>query len=275
MTAVLDAPARSHTAATGGGVTGLLRGEWVKLRSLRSTWIALGTGLVLMVLLTWLFTATADSGGPGGDGGGPGSLAATDPIGLSLASFRLAQLFIGVVGVLLVTGEYATKTITTTFAAVPRRWPVVLAKAVVFGVLVFVSSLVASVVSFVVGQASLGDLGVGFGADGVPRALLGTAAYLTAIGLFGMALGWLLRSTAAGIATLFALVLLLPGLGQLLPASWGPDVVRLLPGEAGQQIATIVPEPSALGPWTGGAVLLAWLVVSATAAVVLLRRRDA
>jgi ABC-2 type transport system permease protein len=275
MTAVLDTPARTpaHTASTGGGVGGLLRGEWVKLRSLRSTWIALGTGLVLMVLLAWLFTASADTTGPNGDG--PGALAFTDPIGLSLASFRLAQLFIGVVGVLLVTGEYATKTISTTFAAVPRRWPVMVAKAVVFGVLVFVSSLVTSVVCFVVGQASLGDLGVGFGADGVTRALLGTAVYLTAIGLFGMALGWLLRSTAAGIATLFALVLLLPGLGQLLPSSWGPDVVRLLPGEAGQQIATIVPEPSALGPWTGGLVLLAYLVVAFGAALVLLRRRDA
>ena len=272
MTAVLDAPA-THTAARGGGFSGLLRGEWVKLRSLRSTWIALGAGLVLMVLLTWLFTGTAETTGPDGDG--PGSLAYTDPIGLSLASFRLAQLFIGVVGVLLVTGEYATKTISTTFATVPRRWPVVVAKAVVFGALVFVSSLVTSVVCFVLGQALLGDLGVGFGADGVPRALLGTAVYLTAIGLFAMALGWLLRSTAAGIATLFALVLLLPGLGQLLPASWGPDVVRLLPGEAGQQIATIVPEPSALGPWTGFAVLVVYLVVSFGAATVLLRRRDA
>ena len=275
MTAVLDTPTTSHTAATGGGVGGLLRGEWVKLRSLRSTWIALGSGLVLMVLLTWLFTASADTGGPGGDGEGPGSLAATDPIGLSLASFRLAQLFIGVVGVLLVTGEYATKTVSTTFAAVPRRWPVVVAKAVVFAVLVFVSSLVAAVLSFVIGQASLGDLGVGFGADGVVRALLGTAAYLTAIGLFGMALGWLLRSTAAGIATLFALVLLLPGLGGLLPSSWGPDVVRLLPGEAGSQIATVVPSAGALSPWAGFAVLLVWLVVSFAAATVLLRRRDA
>lgn len=274
MTAVLDTPTTPRTTS-GGGFGGLLRGEWVKLRSLRSTWIALGAGFALMLLLTWLFTGTADSGGPGGDGGGPGALAAVDPIGLSLASSRLAQLFIGVVGVLLVTGEYATKTISTTFATVPRRWPVVVAKAVVFGALVFAGSLVTSVASFALGQALLGDLGVGFGADDVTRALLGTAAYLTAIGLFGMALGWLLRSTAAGIATLFALVLLLPGLGQLLPASWGPDVVRLLPGEAGQQIAVVVPDPSALGPWAGFAVLLGYLVVSFGVATVLLRRRDA
>ena len=70
MTAVLDTPATSHARTRDGGPAGLLRGEWVKLRSLRSTWITLAVGLVLMVLLGWLFTATAESGGPGGDGGG-------------------------------------------------------------------------------------------------------------------------------------------------------------------------------------------------------------
>jgi ABC-2 type transport system permease protein len=263
------------TTARGGGTAGLLRGEWVKFRSLRSTWISLTVGLVLMVLFGWLFTGTAGSGGPGGDGGGPPGLSFTDPVGLSLAGYRLAQLAIGVLGVLVVTGEYATGTIRSTFSASPQRWPVVVAKAVVYATVVFLGSLLAAVVSFLVGQAALGDLGVGFGADGVVRALLGTALYLTAIGLFGMALGWLLRSTAGSISTLFALLLVLPGLGQLLPSSWGPDVVRLLPGEAGSQVASLVQQPGALTPWTGFAVLLGYLVVSFAAATVLLRRRDA
>ncbi|MCZ2830796.1 ABC transporter permease subunit [Modestobacter sp. VKM Ac-2986] len=274
MTAVLDTPART-VPQTNGGVGGLLRGEWVKLRSLRSTWVALAIGLVLMVLLGWLFTGTAESGGPGGDGGGPPGLSFTDPVGLSLAGYRLAQLAIGVLGVLLVTGEYATGTIRSTFAAVPRRWPVVVAKAAVFSAVVFLASLVAGGASFLVGQASLGDLGVGLGADGVVRALLGLALYLTAIGLFGMALGWLLRSTAGAISTLFGLVFLLPILGQLLPASWGPDVVRLLPGEAGAQVFSVVPVADALGPWSGLAVLIGYLVVGFAAATVLLHRRDA
>ncbi|GAB4079988.1 ABC transporter permease subunit [Modestobacter muralis] len=276
MTAVLDTTT-SHRALpqVNGGVGGLLRGEWVKLRSLRSTWLSLAVGLVLMVLFGWLFTATAESGGPGGDGGGPPGLSFTDPVGLSLAGYRLAQLAIGVLGVLLVTGEYSTGTIRSTFAAVPRRWPVVAAKAGVFAAVVFVGSLLTGVVAFLIGQASLGDLGVGLGADGVVRALLGLALYLTAIGLFGMALGWLLRSTAGAISTLFGLVFLLPVLGQLLPASWGPDVVRLLPGEAGAQLFSLVGTPDALGPWSGAAVLLGYLVVAFTAATVLLRRRDA
>ena len=275
MTAVLDTPATSHAPTRSGGPAGLLRGEWVKLRSLRSTWITLAVGLGLMVLLGWLFTATAESGGPGGDGGGPPGLSLTDPVGLSLAGSTLAQLAIGVLGVLLVTGEYATGTIRSTFAAVPRRWPVVVGKAAVFAAVVFVGSLVAGVVAFVVGQASLGDLGVGLGADGVVRALLGLALYLTAIGLFGMALGWLLRSTAGSISTLFGLVFLLPVLGALLPSSWGPDVVRLLPGEAGARVFSLVQAPDALGPWSGFAVLIGYLVVAFAAATVLLRRRDA
>ena len=275
MTAVLDLEATPSSAARAGGVTGLLRGEWIKLRTLRSTGISLGIGLVLMVLFGWLFTGTAESGGPGGNGGGPPGLSFTDPVGLSLAGYRLAQLAIGVLGVLLVTGEYTTGTIRSTFAAVPRRWPVVAAKGAVFAAVVYLGSLVAAVVAFLVGQTALGELGVGPGADGVVRALLGIAAYLTAIGLFGMALGWLLRSTAGAISTLFGLVFLLPVLGQLLPAGWGPDVVRLLPGEAGSQLFSVVPAPDAFGPWTGFAVLLGYLVVAFTAATVLLRRRDA
>jgi hypothetical protein len=258
----------------GGGLTGLLTGEWVKLRSLRSTWITLGVALLLMVLLGWLFTAHATSG-DGGDGRGPAALAHSDPAGLSLAGYRLAQLAVGVVGVLLVTGEYTSGTVRSTFAAVPRRWPVVAAKATVFSALVFVVSAVTAVITFLVGQAALGDLGVGLGTAGVPRVLLGTALYLTGIGLLGMALGWLLRSTAGAVSTLFGVIFLLPGLAQLLPSSWGPDVVRWLPGEAGSQVLQMTTQSGSFAPWTGFTVLVGYLAVAFGAAVVLLHRRDA
>jgi ABC-type transport system involved in multi-copper enzyme maturation permease subunit len=256
-------------------VRGLLAGEWVKTRSLRSTWLTLGGALVAMVLLGLLFTSSAETGGPGGDGGGPPGLSFGDPVGLSLAGFRLAQLAIGVVGVLLVTGEYTSGTVRSTFAAVPRRWQVVLAKATVFAALVFTASAVAAVVAFLVGQAAVGDLGAGIGDAGVPRVLLGTALYLTGIGLLGMALGWLLRSTAGAVATLFGVVFLLPVLGQLLPASWGPDVLRWLPGEAGSSVLQMTTLPDSFSPWTGFAVLCGYLVVAFGAAMVLLHRRDA
>ena len=277
MTTALDTrlEGTSRREDTGGGLRGLLTGEWIKLRSLRSTWLTLGIALVVMVLLGWLFTGTAESGGPGGDGGGPPELRTAGPIGLSLAGYRLAQLAIGVVGVLLVTGEYASGTIRTTFAAVPRRWPVLAGKAAVFASVVFLASAVTAVVAFLVGQAASGDAGAALSDAGVPRVLLGTALYLTAIGLLGMALGWLVRSTAGAVSALFGLVFLLPILAQLLPSSWGPDVVRWLPGEAGSQVLQLTASPEAFGPWAGFAVLCGYLALAFGAAGVLLRRRDA
>ena len=101
---------------------GLLRGEWIKARSLRSTWYVLVGSLVGMVLLGLLFTSTADDGGPGGNGGGPPGVDFAQPLTLALAGYNLAQLALGVLGVLLVTGEYTSGTIRSTFAAAPRRW---------------------------------------------------------------------------------------------------------------------------------------------------------
>jgi len=258
---------------TTGGAAGLLRGEWVKTRSLRSTWNVLLGALVAMVLLGLLFTSTADTGGPGGDGGGPPSVDFSLPLTLSLAGYNLAQLALGVLGVLLVTGEYTSGTIRSTFAAIPKRWPVVLGKAAVLGALVLVASLVAAFASYAVG-AAVTDSMPGLGEDGVLRVVVGTALYLTAIAVLGTALGWLLRSTAGAVAVLFGLVFLLPILGQLLPASWGPDLVRWLPGQAGGQLLQLTPVPGEFTPWVGFAVLVGYVVVGLAASVVRLRSRD-
>ena len=253
---------------------GLLRGEWIKARSLRSTWYVLVGSLVGMVLLGLLFTSTADDGGPGGNGGGPPGVDFAQPLTLALAGYNLAQLALGVLGVLLVTGEYTSGTIRSTFAAAPRRWPVVAAKAAVLGGLVLVTSAVAALVAYAVG-AAVTDGMPGLGEDGVLRVVLGTALYLTAITLLGSALGWLLRSTAGGVATLFGLVFLLPILGNLLPADWGPDVVRWLPGSAGGSLLRLTTTADQFAPWTGFAVLVGYVVVGLAAAVWRLRTRDA
>ncbi len=121
-------PSRTGTATVpaprgpaGGGLRGLLAGQWVAVRSLRTTWWVLGGAAVGMVLLGLLFTATAESGGPSGRGGGPPGLDMADPVGLSLGGHDLAALAVGVLGVLLVTGEYTSGAVRVTFAAVPRR----------------------------------------------------------------------------------------------------------------------------------------------------------
>lgn len=258
----------------GGGVRGLLAGQWVAVRSLRTTWWVLGGAAAAMVLLGLLFTATAESGGPDGQGGPPG-LDTGDPVGLSLGGYNLAALAVGVLGVLLVTGEYTSGAVRVTFAAVPQRWPVLLARAAVLTAVSLVVTSLAALAAFLVGQAALGDAGVSLGDDGVARAVLGAGLYVTAIGLLGSALGWLLRSTGGAIGTLFGVVFLLPVLGGLLPSSWGPDVVRWLPGQAGASIVQLVTGPDEFAPWTGFAVLCAYLVVLLGAAVAVVGRRDA
>jgi hypothetical protein len=165
--------------------------------------------------------------------------------------------------------------VRSSFAAVPRRWPVVAAKAAIFAALVFLATAVTAVVAFEVGQAALGDLGVGITTAGVPRVLLGTALYLTSIGLLGMALGWLLRSTAGAVTSLFGIVFLLPVFGRLLPSSWGPEVLRWLPGEAGAQVLSMRTSADSFAPWPGFLVLCGYLAVAFAAAIMLLRRRDA
>jgi hypothetical protein len=275
-TGTLDVPrvTRAPRGPGGGGLPGLLAGQWVAVRSLRTTWWVLGGASVAMVLLGLLFTSTAESGGPGGQGGPPG-LDMTDPVTLSLGGHNLAALAVGILGVLLVTGEYTSGAVRVTFAAVPRRWPVLLARAVVLAAVGLVVTSVAALAAFLVGQAAIGDGGVSLADDGVVRTVLGAGLYVTAIGLLGSALGWLLRSTGGAIGTLFAIVFLLPVLGGLLPSSWGPDVVRWLPGQAGSNIVQRVTGPDEFAPWTGFAVLCGYLVVLFAVAVVAVRRRDA
>ncbi|WP_199522471.1 ABC transporter permease subunit [Geodermatophilus marinus] len=265
---------RTPGRLAGGGATGLLTGQWLAVRSLRTTWWVLGGAAAAMVLFGLLFSATAGSGGPGGQGGPPG-LDGSDPVALSLGGYRPAALAVGVLGVLLVTGEHTSGALRVLFAAVPARWPVVLARTAVTAAVSLAVLLPASLAALLAGQAALGDRGVSLGDAGVLRATVGTALYVTAIGLMGAALGWLLRSTAGAVGTLFGVVFLLPVLGGLLPSSWGPDVVRWLPGQAGAGVTEVLPGPDEFAPWTGFAVLCGYVVLLLAVAVVVVRRRDA
>ena len=99
--------------------------------------------------------------------------------------------------------------------------------------------------------------------------------YLTLIGVFAVALGFVIRSTAGGIATLFGLLLVLPGIGQLLPTSWQTHTLPYLPSNAGASIYSARPDPTALSPATGLLVLVIWVAAALGLAALALRRRDA
>ena len=249
----------------------VLTSEWVKLWSLRSTVWTLLAAVAAMVavgcLASWAFDANWDDLDAR-------ERATFNPIDPALVGVNLAQLAVGVLGVLLVTGEYATGMIRATLTAVPTRLPVLWAKAGLYAVVTFVLTLLASVAAFLLAQLFLGSRGADLGGAELPGALLGTAGYLTAIGLLAVALGFLLRNTAGGIATLFGLLLVVPPLGLFLPSDWQDRLLPYLPSSAGSAVSTVRPQPDLLSPTGGALVLLAWALVPLLVAAVALRRRD-
>lgn len=250
----------------------VIRSEWIKFRTLRSSWIVMGATVVAIVgigLLVSYFTKTHWSSMD------PGERARFNAVDRSLVGVNLAQLLVGVLGVLYISGEYGTGMIRATLSAAPTRLPVLVAKAAVFAVVTFVSSIIATAVAFTAGQALLGPHGVGWGAPGAVRAVFGAALYLTVVGLLGVALGFLVRSTAGGIGALFGLLLILPVIINALPSSWNNAVGPYLPSTAGTALWTLRPDGTVLAPWAGFGVFCAWAAAALIAAAVLLRRRDA
>jgi ABC-2 type transport system permease protein len=250
----------------------VIRSEWIKLRSLRSTVSVGALTVVLMIgigLLVAYFTESRWATM------GPADRASFDPIRRTLIGVDVAQLAAGVLGVLVITGEYTTGMIRATLGAVPRRLPVLWAKAAVFAVVTFVLSLVSTLVAFLGGQAILGSHGVSLGSPGALRAVFGVALYLTIVGMLGLALGFLIRTTAGGIVALVSLLLVIPGIVGALPSSWQATIVPYLPSQAGQALFTTHHEQYMMHPWPGFALFCGYAVVAMAAAAWSLRRRDA
>ncbi len=248
--------------------------EWTKLRSLRSTVFSLLAAVVFIVGLSVLVPSVTVAHWPPRDAG---EAAAFDPTTRSLSGIFLAQLAIGVLGVLLITGEYATGMIRATFAAVPARLPVLWAKAMVFATTTLVVTVPSVLVAFLVGQSILKakHLEASLGDPGVLRAVLGAALYLTVVGVLGLGLGALLRNTAAGISSLFGILFVVPIIVRFLPSSWADPITTYLPNTVGEAITHVHPDASALAPWAGFGLFCGYAAVVLIAAGINLRRRDA
>lgn len=248
----------------------VIRGEWIKFWSVRSTKFTLLAAGVVTVVFGMIFSALADSS----EAAGPAALL-TDPIELALAGMGLSEMIVGVLGVLLVAGEYSTGLIRTTFAAVGRRTKVLWAKVAVLGASVFAMAAVAVSVAVVLGQAVYaGDLATVPLTDALD-VIVGAVVYMTGIGLIGLALGFLLRSTAAGIATLVGGVFIGPNLLNLLPDSITDAFMKYLPSEAGSAMMIQVSDPDLLSRGAAYVVFIAWVVGLLGLAGYLLRKRDA
>jgi ABC-type transport system involved in multi-copper enzyme maturation permease subunit len=174
-----------------------------------------------------------------------------------------------------VTAEYATGTIRCTLAAVPRRLPVLGAKAVVFGAVTMVAMMVATFAAFLGGQAIASTTGASLGDGDVLRAVIGAAVYLTGVGLLGLSAGVILRGTAAAIGALFAAMYAVPALFPLLPDAWNTTIGPYLPSNAGMAVMSVTRTAGTLAPGTGLAVFAGYLLVAFAVAAILLKRRDA
>lgn len=248
---------------------GVVASEWIKFRSLRSTVLVLAAAMAAMVVLGAVIAFNTRN--PAGLD--PEDVVASGP----LQGYYLGQLLIGALGVLVVSGEYSTGMIRATFAAVPRRTPVLVAKTIVFTTTVGISMVTASVVAFTVAQAVLsGHRATSSLTDpAVLRVVVGTGLYLTLVGLVGSALGWIVRSTPGALVATLAVILVLPILFDLVFPSWGSYIAAYLPTGAGQSFSTTLPQPHALSPWLGLAVMASWVAAGLGIAAATLARRDA
>jgi ABC-2 type transport system permease protein len=252
--------------------------EWTKIRTLRSTRYSLLAGVVMTIafaVIPALVNASRWSGMSTSD------KASFNPLETSLIGVTIAQLAIGVLGVLVISGEYSTGMIRSTLAAVPSRLPVLWGKAGVFSVVTLLLALPSTLIAFFAAQAILRghsfnghDIALSFSDPGVARAVIGGALYLTLVGVFGLGLGAILRNTAAGISAFAAVFFVLPTLMNILPSSWGNAVSPYLPSDAGRAIMQTGNPAHTLAPWTGLGVLAVYTAIAIAIAAVLLRRRD-
>lgn len=250
-----------------------VRAEWIKFRTVRSSYITLAVAVVLAVgigaLIAW--------GAASHYATDAGTRARWDPTGVSLSGLAFAQLAFAVLGVMMVAGEYSSGMVRTSLAAVPRRWRWLAGKCVVYTAATLVVGEIISFLAFLIGQPIIGRWApnAALGDPGVTRAVIGGGLYLAAIALVAIAVGALLRNTAAGIAVMVAFVFVLPAVSNALPTSWRHPVQEYWPSQAGSQVTMVVQEAHTLSPWAGFGLFLGFTAVVLAVAFYLLNLRDA
>ncbi|UOE45303.1 ABC transporter permease subunit [Agromyces larvae] len=276
-------PAQRPAPRTSLGFGGVLRSEWIKLRSLRST---VWSYLVVIVVAVGIAVIMAFSMRDGVVAGDLSALPAADQtravLQASMVGIYLGQLVVGVLGVLAISGEYTTGMIRSTLAAVPRRFAALWAKAAVLFVATFVVGVVALGAAFAAASIVLGSGGVSadLADPGVVLTVLGGALYLALVAVFALGVGTMLRSSAGGIAVVLGIMMLLPTVLQLIPAQWAQDLLPYLLSTAGFAIfngSLNEPAAAATDPdaWQGLAIVLGWVAASLAGGATLLKRRDA
>ncbi|MGW0370846.1 ABC transporter permease [Streptomyces coeruleorubidus] len=244
----------------------VLRSEWHKLWTLRSTWITL--------IATSALTAAMGAGlGAAYDGTGEGGM---DTVVFVLLGTQFAQINLGVLGILATAGEYSTGQIRATMTAVPRRLPVLWSKAAVLAAIAFPLTLLTNLVTFPLAQSFLSgtDQSASFGDSGVLRALVGNAAGLTLLAVLALGIGALVRSVPMAIGAFIGLIMIVPEVLAMLPYEIVDDAVRYFPGKALETLTTAQPLTGTASPGAALLAMILWTTATLTLAAAVLRRRD-
>lgn len=248
--------------------------EWTKLHSLRSTRWSLLIATVLAIGLPALFAAVTSSHWGSMS---PHERADRHPLDIALAGVNVAQLAIAVLGVLVITGEYSTGMIRASFAAVPKRLPVLWAKTAVFALVTFLLMVGPVVIAFFASQAILSRhhiLQISFSHPGVARSVIGGAVYLMLVGIFALGIGAIVRNTAGAIATFAGIFFVIPPLMNILPSNWNHAISKFLPSEAGRQLFSLTHDANSFSPGAGALLFVGYCALALAIAAVLLVRRD-
>lgn len=261
--------ARMTSARVGVTPARVLRSEWHKFWTLRSTWVTLVAASVL-ILATGLLMAV----GHEPDGGGLGGVG--DPVVLTLLGIQFGQIILTVLGVLFSAGEYSTGMIRASLTAVPERLPVLWAKAAVFATVTLAIGTITVFTTFPLAQLFLSetDMSASLADPGIARAVAGTAVALTLLGVLGLGLGALLRSVPGAIGAFFVGVVILPEVLSAVPSDAVKNAVRYFPARASESLGAAREVDGGLSDATALLTLCLWAAAALGAAGWLLKRRD-
>ena len=252
----------------------VLASEWIKLRSVRSTYLTLLFAAVAAVSIGYLVThADASRWATMTEQ----ARASFDPVADSFSGFGLAELAFGALGVLAISSEYATGLIRTTFAAVPRRRAVLAAKAAVVGALTLIAGELTAFATFFAGQQALSaqHLDVTLAHPGALRGVLAAGFYLAVTAWVGLGLGAVIRHTAGAITAMAAVVFLLPQIVHALPAPWDVRIGKYTMNMAAQQTIAQHPAPGYFSAGPSLLIVAAYAAAAIAAAAFVITRRDA
>ena len=276
----------AHTAVRTSTVRGelsflhVIRSEWIKLRTLRSTVWTLSSVFVVLVGFSLLISATLPDAA---------TVKTYSPIGSTelnmfvtssaTSAIMFANLIIGVLGVLVISGEFSTGMIRSSFAAEPRRFPVLAAKGIVLSVTSFVVGLVSLTLCWTITVGLLAPKGYDahFFASSTLWSILGGSTALALIALFALGVGTIVRSTAGSIATVVGVLFVLPIIGSIVVSlfpqqKWIATVSHYLLDETARSMAG---GTTSLQPWQNVLTVVIWAAVSFILGALLLQRRDA